>query len=243
MITLKQAMAGLLACAALVIVIQQERLHRATVRDIRVGLSQDSLDASHDTTRVVRVMIDTGGGDSIRVWQRRAEQATQRADALDRVLREERVARADVRLSAPSLDTTVTLPARGAEQVIRQAPYTLSIAGATNASSDSNAVVGLHLTMDTLALGVRIGCGAANPLGVRPTSVSVSAPAWATVRMDRVEQDPSVCNAKALATVTGGGAVRGLVRRFGVTVGYSVVVVGGEVVSRPGVTVGFRIWP
>jgi hypothetical protein len=146
--------------AVLVIIVQQARLATAQRRDIAVGLTQDSVIASHDTTREVVA------SDSTNIWQQRAIQAGQRADALDRALRQERVARATIALSSPSLDTIVPIPVPGEGQVIREAPFTLSLQARARASPDSGAALAVHLTADTLTLGIRLGCGAPGALGV-----------------------------------------------------------------------------
>ncbi len=242
MMTAMRGMVVLLFIAALVIVVQETRLHGAEQRAITASLVRDSLEASHDTTRLIEVVpsSDSISSDSALVWQRRAVQAAQRADALDRALGEARMARATVQVATAGLDTAVVVPVPGTTQVIRQAPYTLAIEGSPGVRLDTAASIRLRVTTDTLTLDVRVGCGVASHLGVRPASVSVSAPTWAHVALNQVEQDPLVCNATALP---GHGVVRRLIDRLGVTVGYSALVADGAVVIRPTIGVGFRVWP
>ncbi len=237
MITIKQTLSLLLGLAVLVILIQQERLWSGQRRAITTGLAQDSLGAAHDTTRQVVT------SDSANVWQQRAIQATQRADALDRTLHEERVARATVQLTSPAMDTLIAMPPPGTTQEIRQAPFTLSIEAPPPDVRDGSATLAVRVTADTLTLGLRIGCGPPSRLGVHPAAVSVSAPTWATVHLDQVEQDPAVCNAKALAAASRAGRIRNLINRIGISAGYATALAGNTVMVRPALMVGLKIWP
>jgi hypothetical protein len=225
-----------------VIVVQQALLDHADHRTQAAGLVRDSAEAVHDTTRVI--VVDTSGVDSAKVWQRRAVQEAQRADALDRALSEERVARAEVAIATPTVDTAVALPASGTTEMIRQGPYTIEVDHPILTAADSGSVVGLRVALDTLRLGVRLGCGAAARDGVRPASVSVSGPSWARVRLDRVEQDPAVCLSAGSTDVGTAGTLRSLIRRVGVTVGYgALLTTDGALAVRPIVGIGLRVWP
>ncbi len=241
MMTVKQGVAVLFGIAVLMIVVQEARLRGAERRLVTASLVRDSLVAVHDTTRMVSAG-EVIGGDSVRLWEQRAVQATERADALDRALGEARVAQVEVRVATAQMDTTVAMPEPGGEQVVRQAPYTLSIERPATRSADSASAIGVRIVSDTLKLGMRIGCGAPGRLGVRSASVSVSAPTWASVALDQVEQDPSVCNV-AVVSVVRGGVIGRLLGRVGVTVGYSALVADGGVVLRPTVGIGVKIWP
>ncbi len=230
-----------LALILAVIVIQQALLQRADHRTLDAGLVSDSSDAVHDTTRLV-VVDTTAASDSGLVWQRRAVQEAQRADALDGALHEERVARADVTVIVPTVDTTIAMPRPGTSEKIRQGPYSIEVDHTTPAAGDSAPVLGLRVALDTLHLGVRIGCGTAARGGVRPASVSVLAPSWAQVRLDQVEQEPTVCQAPA-NNAGFVGRIRALTRRIGLTVGYGPLRTGGVMAVGPTVSIGLRIWP
>jgi hypothetical protein len=103
----------------------------------------------------------------------------------------------------------------------------------------------VSVELDTLALDVRLGCGDVGTEGVRPASVTAVGPAWALIRLSRVEQAPTVCSASPRATDSErwSGLVR-FVERFGVSVGYAAArSSNGNVVAGPGLVAGFRIWP
>ncbi len=241
MTTITKIGAIVIAFALAVVVIQQTLLQRADHRTRDAGLVRDSSDAVHDTTRLV-VVDTTAASDSGLVWQRRAVQEAQRADALDRALHEERAARAELSVIIPAVDTTIAIPRPGMGEKIRQGPYTIEVDHTTPAVGDSAPVLGLRVALDTLHLGVRIGCGAAARDGVRPASVSVLAPSWAQVRLDQVEQEPTVCQAPA-NNAGFVGRIRALTRRIGLTVGYGAVRTGSVLAVGPTVSIGLRIWP
>ena len=126
----------------------------------------------------------------------------------------------------------------------RQTPYTVH----ADVSLPEPPAVGrmdVSVELDTLALEVRVGCGDALSEGVRPASVTVVGPAWAVMRLSKVEQAPSVCSAPPRGTdgQRWSGLVR-LVERFGVSAGYAAARTStGTVVAGPGLVAGFRIWP
>jgi len=101
----------------------------------------------------------------------------------------------------------------------------------------------VEVRLDTLALELRVGCGGAGREGVRPASVKMVAPAWASVRLGRVEQAAEVCGIRGANSTSGRwGRVRRLVERVGVD-NAAVRVPGGTVVAGAGVGLGVRIWP
>jgi hypothetical protein len=127
---------------------------------------------------------------------------------------------------------------------LRQEPYTVH-ADVSLPEPPARGRMEVSVELDTLALEVRVGCGAAGAEGVRPASVTVVGAAWALMRLSSVEQAPSVCSASARATE--GERWSGVLRffeRFGVSVGYAAARSStGAVVAGPGVAAGFRIWP
>ena len=239
-------------------------MQREEERAARAALVKDTLEAARDTTRAVR-LIGTGGKslfDSLRVVERRAVQTAQQADALDRALKSERVVRdrleatiADLRSSAVAetvfvADGASVGGAAASVRVlratfdVRQAPYRVQ-ADVTLAEPPARGRMDVRVALDTLGLELRVGCGAAGPEGVRPASVSVAGPSWASVRLGRVDQAPGVCapgvNSREGTTRS---VLRRFVERFGLTVGYAAArTPSGTVVAGPAVGVGFRVWP
>jgi hypothetical protein len=61
----------------------------------------------------------------------------------------------------------------------------------------------MQVALDTLGLDMRLSCGAAGTEEVRRASVTAVGPSWATVRLGRVEQAPSVCSAAEAGTESG----------------------------------------
>jgi hypothetical protein len=214
-------------------------------------LAQDTVEAARDTSRAL--YIEGVLGDSLRAAQRRAIQVEQRADKLDATLKLERVAREQLEASVVALHTTVksdtVFVARGdsirrAAFDLRQEPYTVH-ADVSLPEPPAPGRMEVSVELDTLALDVRVGCGAAGSEGVRPASVTVVGPAWALMRLSRVEQAPSVCSASPRATEgERWSAFARFVQRFGLSVGYAAArSPNGTVVAGPGLAAGFRLWP
>jgi type II secretory pathway pseudopilin PulG len=232
---------------------------RAEARVAQAVLAQDTVDAARDTSRALS--IEGVLGDSLRAAQRRAVQVEQRADKLDATLKLERVAREQLEASVVALRATVksdtVYVTRGAgvgrsagESMrhaafdTRQAPYTVH-ADVSLPEPPAPGRMEVRVELDTLALDVRVGCGDAGSEGVRPASVTVVGPAWALMRLSRVEQAPSVCSASSRTTASERwSAVRRFVERFGVSVGYAAARSStGAVIAGPGLAAGFRVWP
>jgi hypothetical protein len=224
---------------------------RVEARAHQAALAQDTVEAARDTSRALP--MEGVLGDSLRAAQRRAIQVEQRADRLDATLSLERVARERLEASVVALRTSVKSDtvyvtraddARHAVFDARQPPYTVH-ADVSLPEPPARGRMDVRVELDTLALDVRVGCGAAGNEGVRPAAVTVVGPAWALMRLSRVEQAPSVCSASPRAT--GGERWSGLLRfveRFGVSVGYAATrSTSGTVVAGPGLAAGFRIWP
>jgi hypothetical protein len=238
---------------------RMEENQRVEARAAQAVLAQDTVEASRDTSRALS--IDGVLGGSLRAAQRRAIQVEQRADKLDATLKLERVAREQLEASVVALRTTVKSDTvyvtrgegmgrsagdsvRRAAFDLRHAPYTVH-ADVSLPEPPASGRMDVSVELDTLALDVRIDCSAAGSEGVRPASVIVVGPAWALLRLSRVEQVPSVCSASP--RTTGSGRWSGLVRfleRFGVSAGYAAArSSSGTVVAGPGLVAGFRVWP
>jgi hypothetical protein len=222
-------------------------------------LAQDTVEAARDTSRALPLIGVLG--DSLRAAQRRAAQVEQRADRLDATLKLERMAREQVEASVVALRATVRSDTvfvasteglrstkgdsvRSAAFDLRQEPYTVH-ADVSLPEPPAPGRMEVSVELDTLALDVRVGCGAAGGGGVRPASVTVVGPVWALIRLSRVEQAPSVCSAPPRAAEgQRWSALRRFVERFGVSVGYAAArSPTGSVLAGPGLAAGFRIWP
>jgi hypothetical protein len=232
---------------------------RVQARAAQALLAQDTVEAARDTSRALS--IEGVLGDSLRATQRRAIQVEQRADKLDGALKLERVAREQLEASVVALRATIrsdtVYVARGegvrrsigdgvrrAEFDLRQEPYTVH-ADVSLPEPPAPGRMEVSVELDTLALDVRVGCGPAGSEGVRAASVTVVGPAWALVRLSRVEQAPSVCSPSLRGTKSERwSAVLHFLERFGVSVGYAAArSPSGAVVAGPGATAGFRVWP
>jgi hypothetical protein len=236
-----------------------EENRRIEAKAKQAVLAQDPVEAVRDTSRALPIVGVLG--DSLRAAQRRALQVEQRADKLDATLKLERVARERLEASVVALRTTVKsdtvyitrsegVGRSGGDSVrkaafdVRQAPYTVH-ADVSLPEPPAPGRMQVSVELDTLALDVHVGCGDAGNEGVRPASVTVVGPAWALMRLSRVEQAPSVCSPVLRATQSErwSGLLR-FVERFGVSVGYAAArSSSGTLVAGPGLVAGFRIWP
>ena len=243
---------GALAIVAGIAVVQTVRLDAERVRGRLVGLGADSLQAAADSGRSSFFLKMSSLGDSLRVAERRAIQTVQRADVLDRALRLARRVRDSLRVAVDRLrrqarsDTVVADAAddeRRAVFDVRAAPYTVH-AAVVLPRAPQRGTMDVHVGLDTLALEVRVGCGAPTAAGVRPATAVVAGPTWASVRLGRVEQAPGVCAAESATRGAGTSLVRRALERGGVSVGYGATRgASGTVVAGPGVWLGFRVWP
>lgn len=233
--------------------VQSMRLDAARDGATRAALVADTLAASRDSSRVLSIE-GAALGESLTVVQRRAIQAVQKADALDKALGLERVAReqftatiAGMRSQVRSDTVVVEVPGdsvRSATFDVRQSPYSVHAEVELPRAPESGRL-SVRVDLDTLSLDVRIGCEAANAYGVRSAEVSAVAPGWASLRLGRVEQAAGVCAAAGQAETSGRwSVVKRFVGRFGVSVGYTATrVPTGAIVGGVGIGVGFRVWP
>jgi hypothetical protein len=248
-------MIALAAAIVLVIVLGVQRIQLDTARDsaVRAALVADTLEATRDSSRALSIE-GAALGESLTVVQRRAIQATQTADALDKALGLERVARDQlqatiVEMQAQVASDTIVVEAHGdsvrsATFDVRQAPYTLHAAVELPRESERGRLR-VRVELDTLALDVRIGCGSANAYGARIAEVSAVAPGWASLRIGRVEQAAGLCTASGPSEPGGRwSTVRSVVARLGLSVGYTATrMPTGAIVGGVGAVVGLRVWP
>ena len=239
--------------------VQTVRLDNERARRTLAGLQADALQAAADTGRHIYIKV-RALGESLLVAERRAVQTLQRADKLDRALGRERRVRHNLEIAISGMSRAVksdtVLVARGAARStsgteirratfdVRDAPYTVR-AQVVLPPPPAAGTLDLHVSLDTLGLDIRVGCGAPTASGVRPATASVAGPAWAHVRLARVEQAPGVCAARAKET---GNAslpmMRRVLNRAGVSAGYGLTrTPSGLVAAGLSLVFGFKVWP
>lgn len=192
--------------------VREQRLKR------EAGLVRDSLEAVRDTTR--RLTLDRSVlHDSLSLYQRRVLQVAQENDSLDRALRVQRKAKAEVTVAiAPiemqgeSAPTTDSADIRViAYRNIRRGPVTIDSLFVRSPPLPAPAAMWLWARVEPIPLGIRLQCGLKETDGIRPAHATVRAPRWATARIDSLEADPDVCNPPAFnwwtdrRTVVAGG--------------------------------------
>ena len=220
---------------------------RARMASWRAVFARDSIEAARDTTHEVEI---AALHDSVRVFVRRAEQQEQRADGLDGALGARRLALLNARVRIAALDTVVRTDTvrvtvdsgRRSKFTVRREPYTLS-GEVSSRHGDGGDSVSVSVQLDSMPLQVRVSCAPAAGRPVQRALAVVVAPRWAHVVLGDVEQSPAVCNPN-VDKPTAGSRLGTLLRRFGVAVGEGIVVqTNGQVVMRPAILAGFRVWP
>ena len=205
------AVAVLVWVIAFTVRVEESRLARERERTGAAVLAASNLVAERDSTRQVgqaNARVARMLGDSLGVVERRVRQVAQRADALDRALGRERVARYAAvavvdslsRVVAASVDTSANEHAgdvRVAKFNLRNPPYTVDADVAMPAPPDS-ARIQLRIGLDPIPIDTRVSCGPADAGGIREAMVSVATPKWASVRIGAVEQAAGVCASPAL---------------------------------------------
>ena len=136
-------------------------------------------------------------GDSLVVYQRQSVQVTQKASQLDHELGLLNKANYGLTVKLDSVSAQAVAPvvvsadSLSAKFHVKQAPYTVEADVSLRRIGTGR--IDLSITQDPLGLLVKLGCGP-EVRGVRPASVSVLAPKYATVRLDSLSQDPGVCS-------------------------------------------------
>lgn len=139
-------------------------------------------------------------------WVRQIVQVRLERDSLDRALDSRPRVRADVGVTVAGVDTVVvadtvvvdTADVRRATFRARREPFTVAAAVALPPPGPLSPTLNLSIALDTLDMGVRIGCGPPGPQGVRRATFGAELPWWATPRVRSVEQEPGVCNPEAV---------------------------------------------
>lgn len=232
MIRSTQIKAAVIACLALALLVKLklDDLRVATAREHAASssLALTNATAERDSTREVAATDRRAVallGDSLRLVAKHVVQVTQRADALDRALRDERISHAAIRTTMDSLRRTAIAAAsltpraainsvadsahavRRASFNIRQSPYTIAAEAEIPPPPDS-ATIALRVALDPVPLDVRLECAAPDANGIRAASIVASAPRWADVNLGRVEQSPDLCASPALAQSARRGRTR-----------------------------------
>lgn len=229
------------------------RLRRAEGRAGQLALAADTLKAHADTShRLILAQRDSLKllGDSLSGVQRRVVQVAQRADALDKALKEERIALSELTAQVRSLSvrlastgnvvTDTASGTRSAHFDVDTVPYK----GTADVSLPRTGpgTLNLHISLPPAPIGLRLGCGAAVD-GIRPATATATGPPWLTLALGRVEQSPDLCRSPALQTTDSRGWFRRIYDRFGVDVGYGFTDVGGKIYVGPQAGVSVKIWP
>jgi len=190
---------------------QSCRLRAAQEAGAANALRADSTAAAADTSRMLAAdaqrAVEKLFGDSVAAVQRRVIQQQQRADGLDAALGLERIARTTAVAIIDQLTATIASQrpthvdandVRTASFALRQLPYTVD-ATASIPPPPTQAALHIRITLDTLSLQLRLGCGKVDPGGIRPATAVLTGPTWATLALGHVEQAPELCRSPALA--------------------------------------------
>lgn len=250
--TVLELIAAVIAVA--VLGIRGCQLDRARAAAGKAGLEADTLRASLDSTRVVAI----GVADSLRAVQRQVIQVKAEKDDTDKRLGLERIARAQLTAQVQRLEVIVNSSApvtesaegvRSAKFVVDSAPYFVT-ATVDLARPPGVGTIALSVNLDPINLEARQGCGPANAAGIRSAFLTVIGPTWATVNLERVEQDPGLCRSPALEPVHGDGRAwwRKAIDRVGVSAGLGAtagVGIDGKPSTAFGLTIvaGVKVWP
>jgi hypothetical protein len=198
-----------LAVVSYLVVLKIE-LARAEARAVQLGLDKLALVARGDSTRHVDslalVAIRTVYGDSLQGVQKLVVQEQQRTDALSRALKQVQVFAGSLQLQVAQLRTTLAGTAttedsagvrHGDFRVDSIRPYHVT-AAVDLPRPPRLGVLRLGISQDPMPLRARLGCLPKNSDGLRPASLTLIAPEYATVRLDSLSQAPEVCNASPL---------------------------------------------
>ena len=210
------ASAVLLWVIAITVRVEETRLARERAHTGAALLAASNAGAARDSTREVALAnarVARLLGDSLGLVEKRAQQVKQRADALDRALGRERVARFGAiavveslrQVAMAAVDSNAEGHGRAvrvANFSVRHAPYTIGAEVAVPAPPDS-ARIQLRIALDPIPIEARVSCARADPGGIRDATVSVSTPKWATVQLGTVEQSPEVCASPTLSVRKG----------------------------------------
>lgn len=175
----------------------QHNLTVAVAQERQSHLGQLNAEALLDTTRKRAGSSLKGLNDSLDLFRRKVVQETQKRSALDRELGDAAVAnyrllvRVDSMVAGGMAPVIVAADSLKADFNVRQPPYHVTASVALPQQGTGR--INLGILQDPLALSMRVGCG---PLvrGIREANVSMTAPHYATLRLDSLSQSPEVCS-------------------------------------------------
>ena len=144
--------------------------------------------------------------DKDKYYTRRAVQMNLERDAISKKLKTESQARINAEfLVASVMDTVNAMMAYGEEDSDStltvdfsgyKEPFTVKGLVSMNlTSNEANVQYGVQ--MDPLKVKVRLECGTLVKNGIRPASVLISTPSWASVVLDTVAQSSNICSPPA----------------------------------------------
>jgi hypothetical protein len=204
------AVLGLALALVVTVRVEERRVERERERVAALALQAANTAAERDSTRDVALTARKVArmlGDSLRIAERLVVQEAQRTDALDKALGHERRAKYALAATVDSLSRAVasapvandTDDVRRARFDLRRAPYTIGADVMIPAPPDL-ARMEVDVTLDSIPVDLRLGCGAPNADGIRSATVDAITPRWATVRLHRLEQVPELCASPALTS-------------------------------------------
>lgn len=188
---------------AIALPVQHHRLQAARAQATAAQLRESNLQAEQDSTRNVALenaRVARMLGDSLRMVQKRVVQVAQVRDALDGALGVERRARYQLSARIDSLTSVVRAPVvvgadvRRAQFTMRKPPYTVA-ADVQMPAPPGEARIAIRVALDSIPITARVECSRTDSLGVRAARLVASAPAWARLRLARLEQAPEICTA------------------------------------------------
>lgn len=207
--------------------IQTSRLRREQSAHAKAALATVNAIAERDTTRLVF-------RDSLtRIVERLIVQRPQGSDAVDRELKQQRIALAALtskidRLSitAASSGGVTSDPAdnvRHAAFDVRKVPYTAH--ADVDVPRTGSATIKLDVAIDSIPIEIRPGCSKPDAHGIRSATLGVVSPPWAPLRITRAEQDAGLCRSPAIerADRSDGRLRLSVVMGYGYTFGVPIV--------------------
>jgi hypothetical protein len=241
---------------ALTIHVERGRVAAARQQVASVALEASNVVAERDSTRMFDRATNTLAsllGDSVRLYERRVVQVAGERNALDAALHtatgEDQIAKSELHATIDSLNRAIAAAqgkvndgakdVRRADFAVRQPPYTLTARAEIPPPPDS-ARLSVRVALDPIHVSAHVMCATPDRNGIRTASVVASAPSWATITFDRLEQSPDLCASPALVRTARSRRLFELA---------PVVIGGGRVIRPDGVGAwgffvgsGVRVW-
>ncbi len=186
--------------------LQTVKASNARERAAQAALRATNEAAAHDSTRKLAGKVAELLGDSLQAVQRLVLQQQQRGDQLDRALGLERIAAAGLRVRIRDLEATIAgtpvhedsgTKVRRSDFTLRQPPYLITATAILPPPPALGSLIA-RVQLDSIRLGLRLGCGKADKDGIRPAAATVTGPPWAELTITAVEQSEDLCQSPAL---------------------------------------------